>query len=314
MNLTHLRHVSAPADERGHSLQGDAGVGLQGLTPSTFEPRLKLSNRSPKEEAQARMMHHAVEPVPNALAALILARKMKLKVTRNGFKFRFMGEVLTYWDVNARSCHPKHLGQEYTITFDRDNLDCIHVLDGQLRYVETLPRKGAVAPWGKERNQMVEKNRAIVKHTHEELKRIHNIDELRNENRHRKNAEALQAVNTFPVEPARPPATDDTGINLSHRTAQTDDSSESPTSQRVPAGRNDRSKQAPSHGNRGGFRTAKRLNSSMEQGAGRLRQAEATRQQLARQPLPTDDLLEDDEDAPVFREEIQVFNTEDLLE
>ena len=192
-----LAHVSAPEESL------DAAYMTGDHIP--FEGRVRRVPRSPEEELTARMEKAAkggpspVEPIPQALVALIMAGKKIVKVTRNGLRLTVRNEEYLFWHENSLTCHPSNMGKKFTVTYDRDDLRAVHVLDEKMRYLESIPQKKLVAMFSPEALADRRRHDAVIDQVHRRVAGLHRSDTGKEHARARRNAEALQAVNTFPL-------------------------------------------------------------------------------------------------------------------
>ena len=179
-------------------------------TDPNWVPRFRKTTRSPFEEMQSRMSRGTMQPVPDALAALIMQEKRSVKVEPNGFAFEIDCASHRYWSADSRTCHPSNVGQKVLISFDRDNLDCVYVMSDDGRYVETIPEAEKVAWFDPALDEKIREQRRVAQHVHQGMKRTHAATTKREHYRTKANAEAVQAVNEFrpPAPPARPDAQD----------------------------------------------------------------------------------------------------------
>lgn len=196
MNLTDLRSIHMP---EGRAAAAESG------TAETAAPapvlRLRKVPRSPTEEFAARVAKHgAMERFPDALAAILLyehktptlTQKSEIAFDINGVEFRF-------YHPDALTCHPSNAGKQVRVSFDRDDLSCVFVLSEDGRYVETVPRKGKHAWFGKEAGEEIARYKRVASHVHAHLDRIHAPDNKREMERAQSNAEKIQYLNEFPA-------------------------------------------------------------------------------------------------------------------
>ena len=105
--------------------------------PSTG--RLRRVQNDPAREFAARA--GATEPLPDSIIALILHRQCREQVTRNGIRITIDGASHDFWSDNSLTIATRQ-GQKVLVTYNRHNLDLIHVLSDDGAYVESIPRKG----------------------------------------------------------------------------------------------------------------------------------------------------------------------------
>ncbi|MEM8550195.1 MAG: Mu transposase C-terminal domain-containing protein [Verrucomicrobiota bacterium] len=170
--------------------------------PQTDRPmRTKRINRCPAEELDYRCERDgAPEPIPVDLVALILAKTARIMVTRNGIKLEYHSVKYQFWHPNAVTCQPANVGKKVSFTFDPDDMTQIHILDDKGRYVESIPQKSMPQFFSKEMSEELKAHREYIDGVHEQVAKIHQEDTEEAIDRTRRNAEALQAVNTFPIE------------------------------------------------------------------------------------------------------------------
>lgn len=177
-------------------------------------------NRSPNEEYTARLAR--VQPLkkfPDTVVAAFLYNFTELKVSKNGLRMKLAKQPYTFWHANSITC-ANEVGKWVNVAYQPDNLDWIAVLNADGGVIEIIPLKSRAAWFDEE--ELAKASRA--KHAaHQRLKdRFEAIHEPTSEeriNRHLRNSERMQIVNTLPAPAALASrASDDTGPDTSVRT------------------------------------------------------------------------------------------------
>jgi hypothetical protein len=172
---------------------------------ATVRARFRRVRRSPAQELLARLEAGAgTDPLPDALAAILLYEHRVLQVQRNGLAFELNGTRHRYWSADSVTCHPSNVGSKARIAFNRDNLDCVFVLSDEGEYLETLPHADKHDWFSQEAGEEIAKYKRVATHVHEYLKRTHGPTTAMEHARAKGNAETLQIVNALPApEPSR---------------------------------------------------------------------------------------------------------------
>lgn len=201
MNTTTLKNIHVP----------------QRVTvPTTDMPRLReVTNDPAREFAQRPGM---TRPLPNEVAALILARQEFREVTRNGITI----DKRQYWSENSITIATKAGTKEKVlITYNRHDASVIHVLTRDGVYVESIPEKGMVVmfdPVATERE--LGAHRRAQQRDMDRLVEIHGADSLAELARTKSNAAQMhRVVSTFDVPQGTPnfPNTDASVRNHNER-------------------------------------------------------------------------------------------------
>jgi len=171
-------------------------MNLDGLTNITFQPetpairgsnqepgappaepfrgRVRSVTASPVEEWSARCAAHGQpEKVPDALAAILLANRKRVKVGKNGVDFQIAGETFRYWSADSHTCHPSNAGRDVNVIYKQDLKDAIFVLDDHGRYIETIPLYKAPAWFTAEARRVQREFKRVLNQTVDHLERTH---------------------------------------------------------------------------------------------------------------------------------------------
>ena len=175
--------------------------------PATAEPRAARSAplqyrqvpRSPVEEFQARVLKHG-RPLkfPQSVIGLILQKQSRAEVAAGGITIKYQKVTYRYWHEDSLTI-ANNRGQKALVTFDPDNMDFIHVLTDDGRYIESIPQKNKVSWFDDEalraemKKKMRAQNRDIARY-----QEIHKETSEQKVARALSNSEKIQAVNTLP--------------------------------------------------------------------------------------------------------------------
>jgi hypothetical protein len=127
-------------------------VHLKATTPAParpadqIAPKLRFVTNDPAREYSQRPGE--VEPLPDAVAALILSKQGFSKVSRNGIRIEGLApKPLTFWCENSQTIIEKAGTNEKVLwTINRQRPEVLHILTLDGEYVESIPLDGKV-PW-----------------------------------------------------------------------------------------------------------------------------------------------------------------------
>lgn len=167
--------------------------------PADWKPRYQKVKRSPMEEMTARVERFsAPEPIPESLAALMLQSQRYATVQPNGISFDDNGSTFRFFHPESTTCVTR-VGERVLFSYDKDNLDVIYLLSSDGRFQEALPRDKKVDWFDKDMEQQIAKYRSVTQHAHDALKKTHGKTTHRIHDRTKANAEAVPALNYFPI-------------------------------------------------------------------------------------------------------------------
>ncbi|MBI3985402.1 MAG: hypothetical protein HY343_00650 [Lentisphaerae bacterium] len=197
MNLTGIKniHVAASAAELP-----------AGSSSESWVPRIRKARRSPEEEFQLRLSScgAAPEPIPDALAAILMQTQKRVTIQANGIEFLLAGKTTRFWHESSLTCRPENVGQERLITFDQDELDAIYVLSDAGEFVEAIPRADATAWFSPDLAKEIGRYRSVAARVHEGMKRDHALTTRREHDRTKANSQSLQHAVDLPVRGIQP--------------------------------------------------------------------------------------------------------------
>lgn len=139
---------------------------------SITETKVRKTKNSPYEEFQVRRESAKLERIPDALSAILMREFRTVKIEKNGISFEVNGTKYTYWHPESSTCNPANLGKSATLTFDRDCLDVIYILN-QGAYVETIPQKNKVKWFSPEVAEEIATHQRVINSTHALVKKAH---------------------------------------------------------------------------------------------------------------------------------------------
>lgn len=134
-------------------------------------PRLRTVTNSPAQEYRERPGQ--VETLPDALAALFLAKKVELTVSRQCVSFKMDGETFKYFhpdSLTIRNALPEHEGRAIGVV-NRMDTSRLHVMTADGRYVETLPLKGKAGFF--QPSDQLQQARHALGHAEQRLEALH---------------------------------------------------------------------------------------------------------------------------------------------
>jgi hypothetical protein len=169
--------------------------------PIARELRARRVKMSPNEHFAAKVQEHG-QPLhfPKSVIALILQKQKSIEITKNGIHFDYLKTKYTYWHQDSTTCANK-IGQKALVTFDPDDMNFIHVLTPDGRYVESIPQKNKIEWFDDVALREEQKaKKASLSRDIERFREIHGPTSDEKANRVLTNAEKMQIVNTFPAE------------------------------------------------------------------------------------------------------------------
>lgn len=182
--------------------------------PPDFNPKYRKVTRSPIEEMTVRVTKHGtMEPIPDALAALMFQDKGEATVAGDGISFILNGTERRYYHENCATCHSSRAGEKVLFAYNRDDLSVIYVLTDDERYMETVPLAEGVDWFSDEAKEQIKANHEAASRVHAGLKKTHGRTTKREHDRTKANREALQTTHSIPppkdfveTEPERAPS------------------------------------------------------------------------------------------------------------
>lgn len=161
-------------------------------------PRLRKVTNSPAREYAARP--GVVDSLPDSVAALICSFKGRAEVQRNGIKVErkeLSDTPIFYWHEDSRTCLGMQ-GQKVFYVLNPNTLDCVHVMDAQGRYIETVPRKGLprILDYDAAKKEIA-KHRRYMSRQETRLQELHGEDTKEILQRHRDNTEEMMRATTI---------------------------------------------------------------------------------------------------------------------
>lgn len=216
MNLATLRHpgfAAALACTEPPEPAAETPAPETEPAPAVDRVRTRFVTLSPAEEYARRAGE--TEPIPDALAAMILSKKTRVQVTGKGVKITHKDwprpTTRKFWHADSALCNDlaQATPRQVWAIWNPQDLSCIHLLDDAGRYLETLPAEelGDFMDAEKTNRLLADQRRQINRMTaHLEALHAPDIDAEIERTAHN-HAEMLRAVTVqpaaLPMQPGR---------------------------------------------------------------------------------------------------------------